>query len=187
MPTFRPVDIFPARIVRSHASCKSVRMEPTTFPFGLSRETTIRRTADGKWFQGEDPIDNPKLARAFDRWIERAEDGRYCLKNDINWAYVTIEGAPFFVRSLSVQGSSVLLSLSNDASLPLAPETLREGPDGALYCDVYGDMPARFDSHAAVQLQDVLEEDEQGPYLRIGKEQVRPPRVSDPLAPLPRG
>ena len=158
-------------------------MEPTNIPFGLSRETTIRRTAEGKWFQDDEPIENQKLARAFDRWITRAEDGRYCLKNDINWAYITLEGAPFFVRAAHVNGSSVTLSLSNDAAVQLDFSTLREGPDGALYCDAYPQMPARFDSHAAVQLQELLDEDEQGTYLRQGTTRVRPPRVADPLAP----
>ncbi len=157
-------------------------MEPTNFPFGLSRETTIRRSADGKWFQGEDPIENVKLARAFDRWVTRAEDGRYCLKNAINWAYFTLEGAPYFVRSVHVEDGRVQLMLSNEARVPLAAQTLREGPDGALYCDAYPGQPARFDSHAAVQLGALLEEDEQGPYLREGDRRVRPPRVSDPLA-----
>lgn len=158
-------------------------MEPSepTFPFGLSRETTIRRTADGKWFQGDEPIDNPKLARAFDRWISKAEDGRYCLKNDINWAYFTLEGPPYFVRSAQPEGDAVTLALSNDESTTLDFATLREGPDGALYCDAYPGMAARFDTHASVQLSELVAEDEQGPYLRCGKERVRPPRVTHPL------
>jgi len=156
-------------------------MEPTNFPFGLSRETTIRRTADGKWFQDDEPVENQKLARAFDRWLTRAEDGRYCLKNDINWAYVTIEGAPYFVRSAQVDGASAKLLLSNDEQVALDFATLREGPDGALYCDAYPEMPARFDSHAAVQLGVLLEEDEQGPFFHLGEARIRPPRVADPL------
>lgn len=157
-------------------------MDSSTFPFGLSRETTIRRSADGKWSQDGEPIDNPKLARAFDRWITRAEDGRYCLKNDVNWAYFTLEGAPFFVRALRVSGEQVTLLLSNDEAVPLDVDSLREGPDGALYCDAYPDLPARFDAHAAVQLEVLLDEDEQGPYLRQGAKRVRPPRVAEPLA-----
>jgi len=156
-------------------------MDSTTIPFGLSRETTIRRTADGKWFQDDEAIDNPKLAHAFDRWISKAEDGRYCLKNDINWAYFQLEGAPFFVRSAHVEGESVTLALSNDEQVSLDLSTLREGPDSALYCDAYPGMPARFDRLAASQLDVLLEEDEQGPYLRRGAERVRPPRVTDPL------
>jgi hypothetical protein len=156
-------------------------MEPTAPPFGLSRETTILRTADGKWFQDGEAIDNPKLARAFDRWISLAEDGRYCLKNDINWAYFTLQGAPYFVRSANIVGERAELLLSNDETVQLDVETLREGPDSALYCDAYPGQPARFDSHAAVQLGALLHEDEQGPYFEQGGRRVRPPREQDPL------
>lgn len=156
-------------------------MEPSSIPFGLSRETTIQRRADGKWFVDGDAIDNPKLARAFDRWIERAEDGRYCLKNDVNWAYFSLEGAPYFVRAVQVSGDQALLSLSNDREVPLDVKTLREGPDAALYCTVLGGEPARFDSHAAVQLGELLQEDAEGPFFSQAGERVRPPRVSDPL------
>jgi hypothetical protein len=156
-------------------------MESTQFPFGLSRETTIRRSADGRWSVDGDAIDNPKLARAFDRWIERAEDGRYCLKNDVNWAYFTLEGAPYFVRSVWIEGTRAQLWLSNDKEVLLDVRTLREGPDGALYCQVLESEPARFDSHAAVQLGDLLDEDAEGPFFLLGETRVRPPRVDDPL------
>ena len=157
-------------------------MEPTPPPFGLSRETTILRTAEGKWSQDGEPIDNPKLAHAFDCWIELAEDGRYCLKNDINWAYFTLEGAPFFVRSVRVSGDQAELFLSNDKHVTLDVNTLREGPDNALYCQAYPGMPARFDKHAAVQLGALLEEDAEGPFFRRDGQLVRPPQVSDPLS-----
>ncbi|HEY6882124.1 MAG TPA: hypothetical protein VI299_29040 [Polyangiales bacterium] len=156
-------------------------MEPTNFPFGLSRETTIRRTADGKWFHDGDPLDNDKLARAFDRWIERAEDGRWCLKNDVNWAYFQLEGAPYFVRSVKLDGEQAELLLSNDRSVPLDFRSLREGPDGVLYCTALGEA-ARFESYAAVQLGALLEEDERGHYFPQRGERIRPPRKQDPLA-----
>jgi hypothetical protein len=155
-------------------------------PFGLSRETQIVRTADGRWFNEGAPIENPKLARAFDRWITRADDGRYCLKNDINWAYFKLEGAPYFVRSLRRAGASATLLLSNDAEVPLVAESLREGDDGVLYCDAYPGEAARFDSHAAVQLGELFEEDAEGPFLRAGEQRVRPPRVPNPLEWRPR-
>lgn len=156
-------------------------MEPSDVALGFSRETTIHRDADGKWFHDGEPVENEKLARAFDSWVERAPDGRYCLKNAINWAYVTIDGAPFFVRSVHVVGDVARLTLSNQKQIELDPSSLREGPEGALYCDVEGGMTARFDKHAASQLADLLEEDEQGTYVRAGTKRVRPPRVSDPV------
>jgi hypothetical protein len=157
-------------------------MEPTSFPFGLSRETTIKRTRDGRWFHEGDPIDNPKLAHAFDTWVERAEDGRFCLKNDINWAYFELEGAPYFVRSVKLNGSRATLLLSNDREVPLEARSLREGPDGALYCNVGEGLTAQFDRHAAMQLGELLEEDAQGPFFMLEGVQVRPPRVADPLS-----
>jgi len=156
-------------------------MDPSQFAAGLSRETTIVRNAEGKWFQDGEPLEHEKLTRAFDRWIERAEDGRFCLKNDINWAYFTLEGAPFFVRSVRIIDGQAHLFLSSDREVVLDPHTLREGPDGALYCDVGPNLTARFDKHAAVQLEGLLDEDELGPYVRAGHDRVRPPRVADPL------
>lgn len=148
---------------------------------GRSRETTIRRDAQGRWYQDGEPLEHEKLTRAFDRWVKRADDGRYCLENDINWAYITLEGAPYFVRSVQLVPDGATLLLSNDDRVTLDFETLREGPDGVLYCDAYPGMAARFDAHAAMQLGDLLQEDDQGHYFQAGDTRVRPERVDDPL------
>jgi len=164
-------------------------MDPSSMIAGRTRETKIRRDARGRWFDGDDPIEHPLLTQAFDAWIDRAEDGRYCLRNDINWAYVTIEGAPVFVRSLELEGGSagggvrVWLHLSDRRREPLDPHTLREGRDGALHCQVRGGaLAARFDPHAAMQLAPLVHEDAQGTYLELEGTKVRPPVVDDPLA-----
>ena len=150
---------------------------------GLSRETTIRRDAAGRWFHDEVELEHPSLVRAFDSWVDVAEDGRYCLRNAINWAYVAIEGPPFFVRAAVPRGGQVWLTLSGELEEPLDPATLRTGPDGALYCDVRGGrLPARFDRHAAFGLEPLLGEDAEGVYLELGGVRLRPPRVQDPLA-----
>ena len=157
-------------------------------PPGRSRETKIRRDARGHWWNGEEEITHVLLVRAFDSWIERADDGRYCLKNDINWAYVTIEGAPIDVRAckLDREGERVVactLVLSDGRQEPLALRTLREDSDGALYCTVRnGTMPARFDAHAAMQLSDAIGETPDGISVAIAGELFAPPRVADPLA-----
>lgn len=159
-------------------------MDPSNFAVGLSRETTIRRNAEGTWFHDGEKLAHDRLSHAFECWIERAEDGRFCLKNDVNWAYFTLEGPPFFVRGARVIDGVAQLTLSNDREVTLDPHTLREGPEGALYCEVAPDMCARFDKHAAMQLEGLIDEDELGPYVLAGHARVRPPRVSDPLKPL---
>lgn len=153
---------------------------------GRTRETKIRRDARGRWFDGSDPIEHPLLTQAFDAWIDRADDGRYCLRNDINWAYVTIEGAPVFVRALELEpgpaGARVWLQLSDGRREPLDASTLREDREGALHCQVRGGtLPARFDAHAAMQLAPLVHEDIEGTYLELEGGKVRPPVVDDPL------
>ena len=158
-------------------------MQPDSLLKGLSRETTLRRDASGRWFYEGAPIEHPNIIRAFDRWIDRAEDGRYCLKNEFDWVYVTIEGAPLFVRSLKIHTSgTITLSLSDSRDYALDPDTLRQGPDGVLYCDVRDrTMAARFDSSAMMQLEDLIDEDEEGIYLLIGGRAIRPKTVANPL------
>jgi hypothetical protein len=140
---------------------------------GRSRETEIRRDAQGRWWNGSDPITHALLTKSFDGWIERAEDGRFCLKNDINWAYVAIEGPPYFVRSLRLDPSGdelsidrVTLHLSGDLEAKLDPSSLREANDGSLHCTVRGDLLARFDSHASMQLEPLLVQTSEGLALR---------------------
>jgi uncharacterized protein len=163
-------------------------MDPTSFLTGQTRETTIRRDALGRWFHDEQPLDHPNLVRAFDRWLDKAEDGRFCLRNDINWAYVTLEGPPLFVRAVRLDPDGTLqLVLSDDRTEALAADSLRQGPDGALYCDARGGtLVARFDRHAMQQLEPVLKEDERGVYLALGGARVRPQVVADPLVHKPQ-
>jgi hypothetical protein len=158
-------------------------VDPASMLAGRTRETKIRRDAEGRWFNDDVELTHPLLRQAFDRWLAKAPDGsgRYCLSNDINWAYVAIEGAPRFVRKLAVSPGGVELSLSDGSVAALDPETLRQGPDGALYCDTPGALVARFDRHAAMQLGELLGEDPDGVFVRVGDRTVRPPVVADPL------
>jgi len=122
-------------------------------PFPLSRETHIRLDRDGVfWSQGE-RLAHPGLQRAFSRWIDVDPDtGRYILKNDINWAYLTVDDAPYQVRGIDANGA---LTLSDETVEPLDARTLRIDDDDVPYCDVKGGrMPARFAKAAAFALLD---------------------------------
>ena len=158
-------------------------MDPAQFLQGRTRETEIRRDARGRWFNGQDRIEHPKLLRSFDGWIDRAEDGRFCLSNSINWAYVDIEGPPYFVKDVEASKDGIVLLLSGDLREPLDASTLRQGPEGALWCAVRdGRCPARFDNHAVSKMSDFVGEDADGVYVRVGEAQVRPPDIADPLS-----
>lgn len=159
-------------------------VDPSGVLQGRTRETKIHRDAEGRWSDDGVTITHVLLTEAFDRWLLPAPDGsgRWCLSNDINWAYVTLDGPPRFVRRVEPgTDGGLVLHLSSATSAPLDPDTLRQGPDGALYCDVPGGMTARFDRSAMMQLAPYLEEDEEGTFLRLEGRVVRPPSTNRPF------
>ncbi len=148
---------------------------PANVPAHFTRETTIRRDALGRWFHDGALVENEQVRRAFDRWIDRAEDGRYCLKNDVNWAYVEIEGPPLFVQDVQIDGDGAMwLLLSDERREKLDPSTLWMDADGVLHCRARGgDFEAKFTSTASFRLEPVLGEDAQGMFLEIEGAKVR--------------
>lgn len=149
---------------------------------GYTRETSIRRDALGHWFDGQTPIEHGNLSQSFAGWVDRAEDGRYCLSNDINWAYVEIDGPAYFVEGLSF-GDGVELQLSGGRREALDPATLMVDAEGVLWCRVRGGrLSARFENHAANLLAGRLEEDAEGIYLLLAGAKFRPAEVADPIA-----
>lgn len=160
-------------------------MDAPRIPPGFSVESGVSRDAEGRWFHEGAPVENAAVARAFDRWIDRAEDGRYILRNSVNWAYAEIEGAPFFVRGLLVGADSVRLFLSDDTEPRLELFTLRQDAEGYLYCDVRdGAFVAKFSRKATLQLESLLGEDAEGLFVQVGAERVHPKPVDDPLLPV---
>ncbi|HKA90833.1 MAG TPA: hypothetical protein VKE22_24390 [Haliangiales bacterium] len=133
-------------------------------PFPLSRETRIRLDRDGVFWSEGQRLGHPGLQRAFARWIDvDPETGRYILKNDVNWAFLTVDDAPYVVRGIDANG---LLALSDDSVEPLDPATLRIDDDDVPYCDVKGGrMPARFAHAAAFALLDRARVGPDGVYL----------------------
>ena len=151
-------------------------------PPGGSVESTIRRDRDGRWFHDGAPVDHPGVIRSFDQWIARHEDGRYVLKNTVNWAYVHIEGAPVFVRRARVEDATVCMDLSDGRQERLHPETLRLDEAGVLYCQVrFGRLTAQFSRQATFDLEAVVDDDDDGVLLRIGGREYRPETTATPV------
>ena len=107
----------------------------------------------------------------------------------MNWAYVSIEGPPLFVRTVEIADAQVVVALSDGTAERLDPGTLRQGEDGALYCSARGGkLAARFTPDAAQRLAPVVAEDDDGVYLDIEGARVRPPTIVSPslIAPIRR-
>lgn len=151
-------------------------------PEGRSRETAIRRDAAGRWWTADVAITHPNVTSAFDGWIRRAEDGRLCLANDINWAYVEVEGAPYTVRHVVLGEEEIRVQLSGGLDERLELSTLRVDAADHLYCDVLqGTLAAVFSGAAMNELADAFEEE--GRVLRLLGERWTLNSVANPLAP----
>jgi hypothetical protein len=102
-----------------------------------------------------------------------------------NWAYVTIEGPAYFVRSVVLERDSidaVRLVLSGQHEERLDPSTLVQRAGGALECLVRGDLSAAFDTHAVMQLAPLLEETEAGMAFRGDGGLIVVPDARDPAS-----
>ncbi len=145
-----------------------------------SRETTLRRDASGRWFHDGERVRHRGVARAFDRWLARAPDGRFCLKNSVNWAYVGVEGPAYFVRSVALVGNELTLTLSDGAIETLVPETLQHSQASRYFCRVKDGLEAAFDRHATFALSDFLVLEGESIWLALGD--ARYPVAARPLA-----
>ncbi|MCO5170546.1 MAG: DUF1285 domain-containing protein [Planctomycetes bacterium] len=149
---------------------------------GLSRETDIVLDRDGRFLVAGVPFEHERLAEVFAGWLDRGPDGRYVLRNDLHWVYLTVEGAPLHARRAELEGDEVTLVLHGGERAPLRPETLREGPDGALHADVRdGTWVARLAPAAALDLAPLLVEHEGGAAIVVGGRAHPIPQVDDPL------
>jgi hypothetical protein len=158
-------------------------MSMPPIPPGLGAESTIRRDAAGRWFHEGEPVENEAVARAFDRWVDRAEDGRYVLRNEVSWAYVEIEGAPVTVLDAAPSAEGLSLALSDGRVEALDPSTFVVDPAGRLYCRVRGGrLVAAFGRAATLRLMPLVEEDAGGLHLAVAGRALRPAPVDDPLA-----
>jgi hypothetical protein len=146
----------------------------------FTRESRIRIDRDGYFWDDGVRVEHSGLARAFGRWLAvDPESGRYILKNEVNWCFVTVDDAPLVVRRIAAgTGGELELALSDESREPLDATTLRIDEDEVPYCDVRGGaLPARFSRQAAYDLLQAAEGTPDGPELRVGRELIRIPRV----------
>lgn len=147
-------------------------------PPGQSRESRIVLDAEGRFWHAGELVEHAGMRQAFASWIGRhPEDGRFVLCNGYDWSYFHVEDAPYFVRGVRSVGATLSLSLSDQTEEELAPQTLRSGARGALYCRVkLGSFDAKFTPSAQAALVPYVVESAAGdPLLRLGEREYSIP------------
>jgi hypothetical protein len=132
---------------------------------------SIRLGKDGEWYSDGERIANPRIASLFSRCVRRSPDGGYLLQMGDERAPLEVEDTPFVVRQVEGDPQRGFTLLLNDETRePLSPETLRAGPDHALYCRVkQGEFEARLLRPAHYSLAQWVQPTSEGRFvLEIG-------------------
>lgn len=143
------------------------------------RRSGIRLDREGRlWHEGQQ-ITHGRFQVALRKWLDRLPDGRTILRlDDTRYAYVDVDDAHLLITSIRVTDDAVILALNDGSSEELAPHTLEQSDDHALYCRVRGGtLLARFLTPAYYALAEHMEEAPSGDdgaaasgfALRIGK------------------
>jgi len=126
---------------------------------------------DGRWYNDEERIENPRIALLFSRSLRRNPDGTFFLQVADERASITVEDTPYVVTGVEDDGSGGLLIVTNDeVREPLDPSTLEVGNANVLYCQVkQGEFRARFLRTAYYHLAEhFLTDDGESFSIRVG-------------------
>ncbi|MDB4931407.1 MAG: hypothetical protein JWM10_3891 [Myxococcaceae bacterium] len=160
-------------------------MSDEAVPFKLSRESSIRVDRDGHiWHEGERVL-HPGLARALASWIDLDEQGRYVMRNALDWCFIAVDHTPLVVRSVRLETDPAVrveVELSDDSTEPLDLTTVQVDPDGVVYAHARGGkLLARFDRQPSFKFLEHVTTDGRGLMtFELGTMRVR-------IAPLERG
>lgn len=129
-----------------------------------SGKISFRR--DGNWYSDDERIDNPRIALLFSQSIKRNPDGSYYLQVAEERASITVEDAPYVVKSLEDdQLGGFMMVLNDETREALNPDRLEIGADNVLYARVKGgESRARFLRSAYYHLSDCFESDSDGRF-----------------------
>jgi hypothetical protein len=135
---------------------------------------------EGRWFHKGAEMIRRNIIHLFYQNMELDSKGRYVITWDNQRCYVEAEDTAFVVRNVVFQAgtqahdSRLELSLSDDTSEELSPETLYVGQDNVLYCRVKNlAFPARFSRAAYYQLAKYIEEENGAFYLPLNGEKYQ--------------
>lgn len=147
-------------------------------------DSGLRLDPLGRFFHDDELVENEAVARALHRGLERAPDGRYLVRFGWDWAFVTIEDAPYVVRRVIPDEKGFRLLLSDESEEWLDPTTLARSREDVLYCRVKGDHRARLSRQAQADLMEYLQEEAPGRFLLV-RGANRWPIGDDPGSPPP--
>jgi hypothetical protein len=125
---------------------------------------------EGKFWHKGAEIFRENILEIFFENVTQDEWGRYIIVWQGKPCYVDVADTYFVVWRVEEDASGALILTLNDGrSEPLAPDTLKMGPENVLYCRVKDNQfPARFARKAYYQLAEKLGEEDGRFFIELG-------------------
>lgn len=144
--------------------CATLKEQETREPDRDIQPCQIFIDKEGQWFYQDAEMQRREIVLFFYDHLSMDAGGRYILEWSGERCVMEVEDTAYVVRRVAAE-DGFILTLSDDSTERLAPETLAVGKGDVLYCRVKrGAFPARFTRAAYYQLAAHVEEKD-GTYI----------------------
>ena len=147
--------------------------EKLTGPDSYIHPCQILIDKEGQWFYRGAEMQRREIVRLFYNHISMDDRGRYILEWAGERCLLEVEDTAYIVMRVAAADAEFHLTLSDDRTETLAPETLYVGKENVLYCLVRGGFPARFTRPAYYQLAAHIQEKDGAYFLPVGGKRHR--------------
>ena len=132
---------------------------------------TITLKANGEWLHQGYPIENPRISALFSRSVTRTSGGSWILEIPPFSYPITVECTPFFITKLTVNGSVLEATLSDETVEIIEPQQLYYDGKELLITPVKGlQYNARFSKRAYYTAAELLDEEDGKLGVRVAGE-----------------
>ena len=135
--------------------------------FNRNQKTLFFLDKEGRWYHEGVEITHPRTSLLFSKSLYKSPNGKYYIKIKHECSEVTIEDAPYIVRSVDfiagtgAESAEFLLYLNDATREYLSPKTLAINAENVMYCLVKNQTErARFLRPAYYQLCNHISFDE---------------------------
>ena len=135
---------------------------------------TIRLDSRGNWTHEGSDFENTRVVSLFNRSVARTPGGTWVLEIAPFTYPITVDDTGFFVDHIDLNATPPLLTLSDETTETLDPQTLHYQPEDTLYCTIKnGQYTARFKRNPYHTLLEQAVETPTGIAITIGPHTIQ--------------
>lgn len=128
---------------------------------------SVKIDKNGNWFINNAPVTHERISLFLTRSVLK-EGTNYYLKIANEKIPVEVEDTPYIVKQVIHENGKFFLILNDETMEPLNPSTLEVREENVLYCEVKGEVKARFSRPAYYRIAEHIRQDADGYFISLG-------------------